>query len=191
MIFSKKSLALCLILAGLLVSTVPFHAFAQTGNANSRNTGDYFLIEFLFGLQGALIGGGIGYYGTYLSLSAVRPCSADQPAQACAIEKSFLSLVVGTNIGIPTGAALIGVHLAGTLLGIKGGNLLLGLAGAWIGSLAGATLGSNWALQPSDVTLVFNPVTLAALGATIGYNVGTTIPLEIPDMDFTFVALRF
>jgi hypothetical protein len=191
MIFSKRSLLICIVCLVTATSVLAQPAWAQSGNASSRNTGDYFLIEFLFGLQGALIGGGIGYYGTYLSMAALRPCPADQPIQACDIEKSFFSLVIGTNIGIPTGAALIGVHLAGTLLGIQGGNLLLALAGAWVGSLAGATLGSNWALQPSDVTLVFNPVTLAALGATIGYNVGTTIPLSLPSVEFRLVSWRF
>ena len=182
------------IVCGLLLSTVPIEA--QASYTARQSTADYFLIEFLLGLQGALMGGGAGYYGTYISLSALQPCPPDKPQQACEIEKSFLALVIGTNIGIPTGAALFGVHVAGTVLGVRGGNLLLALLGAWIGSLAGATLGSDWAVQPSDLTLLINPMTMAALGATIGYNVGTfispqtstpsSISLKIPVMRWRF-----
>ncbi|MBI1743168.1 hypothetical protein HYR54_08900 [Candidatus Acetothermia bacterium] len=178
MIFSKRAWLGGAIICGLLVGTVPMEI--QASNSTKQSTADYFLIEFLLGLQGALMGGGAGYYGTYISLSALQPCPPDKPQQACEIEKSFLALIIGTNIGIPTGAALFGVHLAGTVLGVQGGNLLLALVGAWIGSLAGATLGSDWAVQPSDLTLLMNPMTMAALGATIGYNIGTFIPQQTP-----------
>jgi hypothetical protein len=30
-------------------------------------------------------------------------------------------------------------------------------------------------LEPTDLSLVVNPVTMAALGATLGYNIGATI----------------
>ena len=194
MIFSKNSWIAGAIVCSFLLNLIS--ADAQASNGSKQSTADYFLIEFLLGLQGALMGGGAGYYGTYISLSALQPCHADKPQQACEIEISFLALTIGTNIGIPTGAALFGVHLAGTVLGIQGGNLLLALAGAWIGSLAGATLGSDWAVQPSDVTLLVNPMTMAALGATIGYNIGASIPqqtsispalnLKIPIIEWRF-----
>jgi hypothetical protein len=180
-----------LIVAILIAMLGTVGAWGQPASGSTKSTADYFLMEFLFGLQGALIGGGLGYYGTYLTLTAARPCPTDQPEQACEIEKSFIALTIGTNIGIPTGAALLGVSLAGVLLHVEGGNLWLALAGAWIGSLAGATLGSNWALQPSDLTLLINPVTMAAVGATIGYNVGTTLPSTLPSIQLDFIQLQW
>jgi hypothetical protein len=150
-------------------------ALASEPISSARGTVNYMLIEFLFGLQGALIGGGAGYYGTYLALSVLQPCPPDSDEQACEFGKALLSLVIGTNVGIPLGAALMGVHLGGLLVRVEG-NLFLAWVGAVLGTFAGSALGGTWAVQPTDLTLVINPVTLAAFGATIGYNVGSYIP---------------
>lgn len=133
---------------------------------------DYIALEFIFGLQGALLGGGAGFYTTYFTMTILHPCPAAQPERrACELGTSLLALLVGPNLGIPPGATFLGVALAGALVGVEG-NLWLSLAGSIVGTLLGSALAGNWVLEPTDFSLVVNPVTMAALGATLGYNVG-------------------
>lgn len=137
---------------------------------------DYIVLEFLFGVQGAILGGGLGFYATYWTLSLMQPCPPAQPERrACELGTTLISLIVGPNLGIPPGATFLGVALAGTLVGVQG-NVLLGFAGSVLGTLVGAAVAGNWVVEPTDLSLVVNPVTMAALGATIGYNIGATVP---------------
>ncbi len=136
---------------------------------------DYFFLEFLFGVQGAILGGGLGFYATYWTLSLVQPCPPVQPERrACELGTTLISLIVGPNVGIPPGATFLGVTLAGALLGVQG-NVLLAFAGSIVGTVVGAAVAGNWVIEPTDFSLVVNPVTMAALGATIGYNIGATV----------------
>lgn len=136
---------------------------------------DYVLLEFLFGVQGAIVGGGVGFYATYWTLSLVQPCPPAQPERrACELGASLISLIVGPNLGIPPGATFLGVSVAGALVGVRG-NLLLAFLGSMVGTVIGAVLAGHWVIEPTDFSLVVNPVTMAALGATIGYNIGATV----------------
>jgi hypothetical protein len=139
---------------------------------------DYLLLEFLFGVQGAIVGGGLGFYATYWTLSLVQPCPTAQPERrACELGTSLISLIVGPTLGIPPGATFLGVALAGAIVGVQG-NILLAFAGSIVGTIVGAAVAGNWVIEPTDFSLVVNPVTMAALGATIGYNIGATVPSE-------------
>jgi hypothetical protein len=136
---------------------------------------DYLLLEFLFGVQGAIVGGGLGFYATYWTLSLVQPCPPTQPERrACELGTSLISLIVGPNLGIPPGATFLGVALAGAIVGVQG-NVFLAFAGSIVGTIVGTAVAGNWVLEPTDLSLVVNPVTMAALGATLGYNIGATI----------------
>lgn len=136
---------------------------------------DYIFLEFLFGVQGAILGGGLGFYATYWTLSLVQPCPPAQPERrACELGTTLISLIVGPNVGIPPGATFLGVTLAGAIVGVRG-NWLLAFAGSIVGTIVGATVAGNWVIEPTDFSLVVNPVTMAALGATIGYNIGATV----------------
>jgi hypothetical protein len=138
---------------------------------------DYLLLEFLFGVQGAIVGGGLGFYATYWTLSLVQPCPPTQPERrACELGTSLISLIVGPNLGIPPGATFLGVALAGAIVGVQG-NVFLAFAGSIVGTIVGTAVAGNWVLEPTDLSLVVNPVTMAALGATLGYNIGATIAL--------------
>lgn len=155
---------------------------------------DYLVIEFIFGLQGALLGGSAGFYGTYLTLSIVQPCPPDQPERrACELGISLISLIVGPNLGIPPGAAFLGVSVAGAIVGVQG-NLLWAFVGSIAGTLMGLALAGNWVLEPTDFSLIVNPVTMAALGATIGYNIGATIEAAkspVPTYELALFEWRF
>ncbi len=164
---SKTLVALVMLLAFVLAPP----SFA----GSSAQASDYIFIEFVFGLQGALLGGGAGFYATHLALTVLRPCPEVQPERrACELGTSLLALLVGPNWGIPPGATFLGVALAGALVGVEG-NIWLSLAGSIAGTLLGATLAGNWILEPTDFSLVVNPVTMAALGATVGYNMGAKL----------------
>jgi len=131
---------------------------------------DYIFLEFLFGVQGAIVGGGLGFYATYWTLSIVQPCPPLQPERRdCELGTSLISLIIGPNWGIPPGATFLGVALAGAIVGVRG-NALLAFAGSIVGTVVGAAVAGNWVIEPTDFSLVVNPVTMAALGATIGYN---------------------
>ncbi|MCX8103918.1 MAG: hypothetical protein N3E42_05755 [Candidatus Bipolaricaulota bacterium] len=155
---------------------------------------DYILLEFLFGVQGAIVGGGLGFYATYWTLSLVQPCPPAQPERrACELGATLIALIVGPNLGIPPGATFLGVALAGAIVGVQG-NVLLAFAGSIVGTLLGAAVAGNWVIEPTDFSLVVNPVTMAALGATIGYNIGATIPDNqefVPTYRFVFFQGRF
>lgn len=137
---------------------------------------DYVFLEFLFGVQGAILGGGLGFYATYWTLSIMQPCPPMQPERrACELGTTLISLIVGPNLGIPPGATFLGVALAGEIVGVQG-NVLFAFAGSIVGTIVGAAVAGNWVIEPTDFSLVVNPVTMAALGATIGYNIGATVP---------------
>lgn len=153
---------------------------------------DYVFLEFLFGVQGAIVGGGLGFYATYWTLSLIQPCPAAQPERrACELGTSLISLIVGPNLGIPPGATFLGVMLAGALVGVQG-NWLFAFAGSIVGTLVGAAVAGNWVIEPTDFSLVVNPVTMAALGATIGYNIGaTTLQEFVPTYKAVLFNQRF
>ncbi len=155
---------------------------------------DYIFLEFLFGVQGAIVGGGLGFYATYWTLSIVQPCPTTQPERrACELGTSLISLIVGPNLGIPPGATFLGVALAGAIVSVRG-NILLAFAGSVVGTIVGAAVAGNWVLEPTDFSLVVNPVTMAALGATLGYNIGATIAFpQEPALTYrvVLVELRF
>lgn len=191
MIFSKRFL-LCALVLALALSSVAEEVRAVPERPSRPM--DYIFIEFLFGLQGAILGGGIGFYATYWTLSIVQPCPPVQPERrACELGTSLISLIAGPNLGIPPGATLLGVSLAGAIVGVQG-NLLLAFVGSIVGTVAGAALAGNWVIEPTDFSLVVNPVTMAALGATIGYNIGATAQVPdgaAPTYRFTFFERRF
>ncbi|MFN4218542.1 MAG: hypothetical protein ACK4HB_04610 [Candidatus Bipolaricaulia bacterium] len=169
---SSKKISVCALVILLTVGSV-------TGEVRAERPVqpiDYIFLEFLFGVQGAIAGGGLGFYVTYWTLSIVQPCPSVQPERrACELGTTLISLIVGPNLGIPPGATFLGVALAGTIVGVQG-NLLLAFAGSIVGTLVGAAVAGNWVIEPTDFSLVVNPVTMAALGATIGYNIGATVP---------------
>ncbi len=189
MIFSKRFLLCALVLA---LSSVTEEI--RAGPERPSRPMDYIFIEFLFGLQGAILGGGLGFYATYWTLSIVHPCPTVQPERrACELGTSLVSLIVGPNLGIPPGATFLGVSLAGALVGVQG-NLLLAFVGSIVGTVAGAALAGNWVIEPTDFSLVVNPVTMAALGATIGYNISATVTESeefTPTYRFTLFERRF
>lgn len=171
MIFSKRFL-LCALVLALTLSSVTGEVRAVPERPSRPM--DYIFLEFLFGVQGAIVGGGLGFYATYWTFSIVQPCPPVQPERrACELGTSLISLIVGPNVGIPPGATFLGVTLAGAIVGVQG-NWLLAFAGSIVGTLVGAAVAGSWVIEPTDFSLVVNPVTMAALGATIGYNIGAT-----------------
>ncbi len=191
MIFSKRFL-LCALVLVLALSSVAEEV--RAGSERPTRPMDYIFLEFLFGVQGAIVGGGLGFYATYWTLSLVQPCPPVQPERrACELGTSLISLLVGPNLGIPPGATFLGVSLAGAIVGVQG-NILLAFLGSIVGTVAGAALAGNWVIEPTDFSLVVNPVTMAALGATIGYNIGATarVPEGVaPTYTLTLFARRF
>lgn len=174
MISSKKAFACVLV-----ITLTAFSSAAEARAERPVQPTDYIFLEFLFGVQGALVGAGLGFYVTYWTLSIVQPCPPIQPERrACQLGTSLISLIVGPHLGIPPGATLLGVSLAGAIVGVQG-NLLLAFAGSIVGTLFGAAVAGNWVIEPTDFSLVVNPVTMAALGATLGYNIGATPPQEL------------
>ncbi|MDW8140964.1 MAG: hypothetical protein RMJ90_01590 [Candidatus Bipolaricaulota bacterium] len=160
---------------------------------------DYVVLEFVFGLQGALLGGGAGFYATYFALTILQPCPHDETERrACELGNSVIALAVGPNVGIPPGATFLGVALAGALVGVEG-NVGLALVGSIAGTLLGSALAGNWVFEPTDFSLVVNPVTMAALGATVGYNIGakmrtpssSSIPARLLSASYEIVAARW
>lgn len=183
--FKKVSLGALVIL---------FALWSVTEEVRAESPVDYIFLEFLFGVQGALVGGGLGFYATYWTLSLVQPCPSVQPERrACELGTTLISLIVGPNIGIPPGATFLGVALAGALMGVQG-NILVAFAGSVVGTVVGAAVAGNWVIEPTDFSLVVNPVTMAALGATIGYNIGATMTANgepAPTYTFPLFARRF
>ncbi|MCI2430841.1 hypothetical protein LM602_07195 [Candidatus Acetothermia bacterium] len=193
MIFSRIVLAALLACGVFLASSASAPALAQP----SAQASDYVVLEFVFGLQGALLGGGAGFYATYFALTIFQPCPTAQPERrACELGRSLVALLVGPNLGIPPGATFLGVALAGALVGVEG-NLWLALVGSIAGTLLGGALAGNWILEPTDFSLVVNPVTMAALGATVGYNIGARMrnsppsPSQLPSISYEIAALRW
>jgi len=167
-----KKILTCVVVGALVL----FLASEELRAERPVQPTDYLLLEFLFGVQGAIVGGGLGFYATYWTLSIVQPCPTAQPERrACELGTSLISLIVGPNLGIPPGATFLGVALAGAIVGVEG-NMLLAFAGSIVGTIVGAAVAGNWVIEPTDFSLVVNPVTMAALGATIGYNIGATVP---------------
>lgn len=158
---------------------------AQAQAPRPAQAQDFVLIEMLLSLQGAVIGGGAGVYLAGQALGWASPCdeavldgdierlSSEEAVRACELSRSILALMIGSGIGIPLGATFLGVELAGLLLGVRG-NTPGALAGSLLGELLGAAL---WRAAPgdSDLSLLVNPITLAALGATLGFNWGATL----------------
>lgn len=169
---SSRKISLCALVILLTLGSITEEVRAE----RPVQPIDYIFLEFLFGVQGAIVGGGLGFYATYWTLSVVQPCPPVQPERrACELGTTLISLIVGPNLGIPPGATFLGVALAGTIVGVQG-NVLLAFAGSIVGTLIGAAVAGNWVIEPTDFSLVVNPVTMAALGATIGYNIGATVP---------------
>jgi len=189
MIFFKK-ISVCALVMLLALWSVTGEVRAE----RPVQPTDYIFLEFLFGVQGAILGGGLGFYATYWTLSAMQPCPPAQPERrACELGTTLISLIVGPNLGIPPGATFLGVALAGTIVGVQG-NVLLAFAGSILGTLVGAAVAGNWVIEPTDFSLVVNPVTMAALGATIGYNIGATVTESeesTPAYRFTLFERRF
>lgn len=173
MISSKK---IFLSVIGILLTLGSVPQEIRAAPERPMHPMDYIFLEFLFGVQGAILGGGLGFYATYWTLSVVQPCPSTQPEQrACELGTSLISLIVGPNLGIPPGATFLGVAVAGAIVRVRG-NELLAFAGSIVGTLVGAAVAGNWVIEPTDFSLVVNPVTMAALGATIGYNIGAPAP---------------
>jgi hypothetical protein len=167
----KKRVLISIVVCALIVCFVSGELRAE----RPMQPTDYLFLEFLFGVQGAIVGGGLGFYATYWTLSLVQPCPPTQPERrACELGTSLISLIVGPNLGIPPGATFLGVALAGAIVGVQG-NVFLAFAGSIVGTIVGTAVAGNWVLEPTDLSLVVNPVTMAALGATLGYNIGATI----------------
>jgi hypothetical protein len=173
---AKKRVLISIVVCALIVCFVSGELRAE----RPMQPTDYIFLEFLFGVQGAIVGGGLGFYATYWTLSVVQPCPPTQPERrACELGTSLISLIVGPNLGIPPGATFLGVALAGAIVSVRG-NILLAFAGSIVGTVVGAAVAGNWVIEPTDFSLVVNPVTMAALGATVGYNIGamTAYPHE-------------
>lgn len=168
---SFKKISLCVLVTLFALWSVTDEVHAE----RPVQPTDYIFLEFLFGVQGAILGGGLGFYATYWTLSIVQPCLPLQPERRdCELGTTLISLIVGPNLGIPPGATFLGVALAGAIVGVQG-NVLLAFAGSIVGTLVGVAVAGNWVIEPTDFSLVVNPVTMAALGATIGYNIGATV----------------
>jgi hypothetical protein len=168
---AKKRVLISIVVCALIVCLVSGEVRAE----RPRQSTDYLFLEFLFGVQGAIVGGGLGFYATYWTLSLVQPCPPTQPERrACELGTSLISLIIGPNLGIPPGATFLGVALAGAIVGVQG-NVFLAFTGSIVGTIVGTAVAGNWVLEPTDLSLVVNPVTMAALGATLGYNIGATI----------------
>lgn len=169
---------------------------------------NYLLVEMMLGVQGAVIGGGLGVFGVGQLLEEVNPCQLGPQDEVgtCQLVQSFQSLCLGYAVGIPAGATL-GFVLTELLLNVRG-NVWGALLGSMLGELMGMpqcslinligflqdlglTLSFN-ASPESDVSLLLNPFMLAALGATLGYNLdllftsAPAAPLTLP-----LFALRF
>lgn len=160
---------------------------------------DFLLLEVLLSVQGAVIGEGLGVFLSNEGLQLWDrlfdlPCYQPAPElmTGCQISQSFRSLCIGSALGVPLGATYFGVWLAGPLLAVEG-NLLAALMGGMLGELIGLPqcslfsflqdwgvsldffeeLGVSLTLNSptnSDLSLLFNQRMLAALGATLGYN---------------------
>jgi len=141
------------------------------------------LIELLLSMQGAVISSRFAVFATGEILNALSPCDAlpEEDVSACEFAQSLRRTCIGSAWGFPLGATL-GIALAGALFDVPGSILGAGI-GSVLGELIGLPqcslirnfLGTTALLLPprgSDLSLVFNPVILSALGATLGYNVG-------------------
>lgn len=169
---------------------------------------NYLLVEMMLGIQGAVIGGGLGVFGVGQLLQEISPCQLrpEDEVGTCQLVQSFQSLCLGYAVGIPLGTTL-GFVLTELLLKVPG-NVWGALLGSMLGELVGMPqcslinligflqdLGFTLSFNPSpesDVSLLLNPFMLAALGATLGYNLdllfnsATAAPLTLP-----LFALRF
>jgi|GEM_PF-1218491 len=160
---------------------------------------DFVLLEVLLSMQGAVIGEGLGVFLSNEGLQLwdrLFDLSCYQPAPdlvtGCQISQSFRALCIGSALGVPLGATYLGIWLAGGLLDIEG-NIPAALMGSMLGELIGLPqcslfsflqdwgvsltffeeLGFSLTLNSptnSDLSLLFNQRMLAALGATLGYN---------------------
>ena len=169
---------------------------------------NYLMVEMMLGIQGAVIGGGLGVFGVGQLLETVNPCQSrpEDEVGICQLVQSCRSLCLGYAVGIPVGTTL-GFVLAELLLKVPG-NVWGALLGSMLGEMVGMPqcslinligflqdLGLTLSFNPSpesDVSLLLNPFMLAALGATLGYNLdllfngAPAAPLTLP-----LFALRF
>jgi hypothetical protein len=153
------------------------------------------------GLSGVPVGGVVGF---------LDP-ACRQETESCvglrAVDGAYLGAKLGFGLGVSVGAA-VGVISVGAAFEIAGDP-----QGAMLGALTGSLVGMVLLLDSvrpyfqwrwirtaegwrgrSEFTLhrlLLNPVTLAALGATIGYNLGkkywvAKVPISVP-----LFALRF
>jgi len=176
----RGTAALCVALCLLTGVSAAGTAQEQDPDASPE---DFVLIELLLSMQGAVISSRFAVFATGEILDAISPCAAlpDEDVSACEFAQSLRRTCIGSAWGFPLGATL-GIALAGALFDVPGSIL-----GAAIGSVLGELIGlpqcslirnffgtTPLLLPPqgSDLSLVFNPVILSALGATLGYNVG-------------------
>lgn len=183
------------LLLGQLVPAPPLVA----QDAYEVNPYDFVLIELLLGMQGAVIGEGIGVYATNQAITIANQVTQNlcfQPGPdlvtGCQIRQEARSLCIGSAIGVPLGATYLGLLMTKAVLDVDG-NLLAALLGAMLGELLGLpqcslftvleglgvslapleALGFSMSLNSptnSDLSLLFNQRMLAAIGATLGYN---------------------
>lgn len=170
---------------------------------------DFLLLEVLLSMQGAVIGEGLGVFLSNEGLQLWDrvfdlPCYQPAPEliTGCQISQSFRALCIGSALGVPLGATYLGVWLAGPLLDVQG-NLPAALLGGMLGELIGLPqcslfsflqdwgvslaffeeLGISLTLNSptnSDLSLLLNQRTLAALGATLGYNLDWLLSGKAP-----------
>lgn len=163
---------------------------------------NYLLVEMVLGMQGAVIGGGLGVFGMGQMFEELSPCQLrpEDEIGTCQLVQSFQALCLGYAVGIPVGTTL-GFALSELLLSVRG-SMWGALLGSMLGELVGMpqcslinligflqNLGLTLSLNPSpesDISLLLNPFVLAALGATLGYNFelllsgASSAPLTVP-----------
>ncbi|MBI1743954.1 hypothetical protein HYR54_12945 [Candidatus Acetothermia bacterium] len=157
-----------LILVGLAVGTLSLVAHAQE---REPQPGDYYLIEFISGSLGALLG--VGSAGllvaavAYVLFPPLLSCD-----ERCRIAAQWIRDIVFL-IAIPVGGTA-GVVMAGSYRHVRG-NALATFAGAIIGEMVGLSIAFL------SIGTLLDPVILpvlalsTALGATLGYNVNATV----------------
>lgn len=142
------------------------------------------------GLSGALVG--VAVEALYDPAGIYKEITDLDEFPTRPISWAFLGAKAGFGLGVSVGAAW-GVVQAASAFGVAG-DPQAALIGALAGSLIGMTLvfaldspspyfpwrfirtDRGWVVQGRSIRLerfVLNPITLAALGATIGYNLGT------------------
>jgi hypothetical protein len=177
----KKRVLISIVVYMLIVCFV-FRGAARRAPPGSRLI--IFSSSFSLACKGRSWGAGWAFYATYWTLSLVQPCPPTQPERrACELGTSLISLIVGAQSGDSSRSDVFWEWRSPERSSGVQGNVFLAFAGEHRRHYRrNSGRRANWVLEPTDLSLVVNPVTMAALGATLGYNIGATIapPSRVP-----------